>query len=96
MPNDYKPQYNTANLTPFKQVWNDKTTKTIRVPVALAEAVLEYARTLDNGEAINPSPDNLSNPIAAIVAKVNQKAPGYRANSASQLIKDLKTLTDIS
>ena len=87
---------NTEHLTPFKAVWKHGTTKTIRVPIALAEAVLEYARILDNGEAIAPSPDNLSNPIAAIVAKVNQKLPGYRANSATQLIKDLKGLTDIS
>ena len=92
MPTPYRPKYNTANLLPYKPTWNSGATKTSRVPVALAEAVLEYARTLDNGEAIAPSPDNLSNLIAAIVAKVNQKLPGYRANSASQLIKDLKTL----
>ena len=90
MPTPYRPKYNTANLLPYKPTWNSGATKTIRVPVALAEAVLEYARALDNGDTIGTSPDNLSDTIVVIVAKVNQKAPGYRANSASQLIKDLK------
>ena len=85
-------QRNIAGLTSYKPTWVHGTTKTIRVPIVLADQILEYARILDNDEAIAPSPDNLSNPIAAIVAKVNQKLPGYRANSASQLIKDLKTL----
>jgi hypothetical protein len=82
---------NTEVLKPhqYKPVWNDKITKTIRVPVALADSILAYARALDSGEV---PPDNIKAALTTILTKVESKAPGYRANSASQLIKDLREL----
>ena len=81
----------TTHLNKNYSPWQHSDTKTIRVPVALADAILVYARQLDSGGGDNQSaiPDDA---IVHILAKVNQKLPGYRANSASQLIKDLKTL----
>lgn len=38
-----------ANLKHYKAAWRSGATRTIRVPVALAEATLEYARQLDEG-----------------------------------------------
>ena len=90
MPTPYRPKYNTANLLPYKSTWNSGATKTIRVPVALADSVLAYARALDGGEL--PQPENNSDAIAAIIAKVEAKEPGYRSNSATKLIKDLRSL----
>lgn len=90
----YTPKYNTANLTPhqIKPKWIHGATKTIRVPVILADRILELAKALDSGEAIANPDHNLSDAIAAIVAKVEAKEPGYRSNSATKLIKDLKEL----
>ena len=33
----------------FKSAWQSGSTRTIRVPIALADATLEYARQLDRG-----------------------------------------------
>jgi predicted RNase H-like nuclease (RuvC/YqgF family) len=41
------PKGNESTLVKFTNKWNSGATKTIRVPVAIAEQVLEYARKLD-------------------------------------------------
>jgi hypothetical protein len=47
---------NEASLAKFKPQWRNGVTKTIRVPVILADKILEYARELDE------LPIELSNP----------------------------------
>lgn len=42
------PKGNESTLVKFTNKWNSGATKTIRVPVAIAEQVLEYARVLDS------------------------------------------------
>ena len=81
----------TSHLRPAKSTWNSGKTKTIRVPVVLAERILEYARALDDGGDL-PFTDNSGDAIATIIAKVKAKEKGYTANSASALIKALKEL----
>lgn len=44
MPN---PKGNIASLRSFKSPWNHKQTRTIRVPVILADQILDYARKID-------------------------------------------------
>lgn len=46
MPN---PKGNPATLKKYKPKWKHGNTRTIRVPVALAEQILEYAHKLDDG-----------------------------------------------
>lgn len=41
------PKGNEASLAKFKPQWRNGITKTIRVPVILADKILEYARELD-------------------------------------------------
>lgn len=48
MPN---PKGNEASLTKFKPKWNKGTTQPIRVPVAIVNEVLEYARKIDEADA---------------------------------------------
>lgn len=86
---------NTSKLTSFKPTWSSGTTKTIRVPISLADSVLAYARALDDGSEL-PVTDNLSSTIATIIAKVKAKEKGYTANSASALIKAVKDLEVMS
>jgi len=90
---------NTSGLKFFKSAWKHGKTKTIRVPIALADQILEYGYQLDSGKvppANNAiaSPDNLSDRIAEILAKVEAKETGYKPNGATRLIKDLKNLFD--
>jgi hypothetical protein len=44
----------------FKPQWNHGTTKTIRVPIAIAAQVLEYARELDKLPIENNTLENSS------------------------------------
>lgn len=46
------PKGNLETLKPYQAKWNSGTTRTIRVPVVLADQVLEYAHKLDSGEAL--------------------------------------------
>lgn len=44
------PRGYTPTLKPFSGKWKSGATKTIRVPIALANSVLDYAIKLDSGE----------------------------------------------
>lgn len=46
------PKGNLETLKPYQAKWNSGTTRTIRVPVVLADQVLEYAHKLDSGESL--------------------------------------------
>ncbi len=48
MPN---PKGNPATLKQHTPKWNHGKTRTIRVPIALADEILDYAHQLDNGKA---------------------------------------------
>ena len=52
----------------FKAAWQSGPTRTIRVPIALADTTLEYARQLDRG--IEPR-DTMVNPDSSTHHKVN-------------------------
>ncbi|MEG4507708.1 flagellar alpha dynein [Microcoleus sp. F6_B6] len=44
-----------ANLKHYEGKWNHGRTRTIRVPIALADRVLTLARQLDNNESLDTS-----------------------------------------
>jgi|SRR6476646_2469918 len=46
------PKGNLETLKPYQAKWNSGATRTIRVPVVLADQVLEYAHNLDSGESL--------------------------------------------
>lgn len=46
------PKGNLNTLKPYQAKWNSGQTRTIRVPVVLADQVLEYAHKLDNSESL--------------------------------------------
>ena len=84
------PKYNTQNLTPYKSKWKNGKTKLIRVPEVLADKILVLAHQLDDGIILNYSP--VTEKIEIILDKINRKEKGYKSNSASALIRDLKAL----
>ncbi len=83
-------KYNTQNLTPYKSKWKNGKTKLIRVPEVLADKILVLAHQLDDGINFNYSP--VTEKIKNIIDKINKKEKGYKSNSASALIRDLKAL----
>jgi hypothetical protein len=46
------PKGNLNTLKPYQSKWNSGITRTIRVPVVLADQVLEYAHKLDSDESL--------------------------------------------
>jgi chromosome segregation ATPase len=46
-----------ANLKHYEGKWRSGATRTIRVPIALADATLEYARQLDKGAELSDTSD---------------------------------------
>jgi hypothetical protein len=60
------PNGNESSLVRFKPQWNNGITKTIRVPIAIAAQVLEYARELDKlpieNNSVLEKPNAIANP----------------------------------
>ena len=59
------------NLTSYKPKWNAGKTKTIRVPIAIADEVLKFARLIDEHYSPDTS-DNDPQKIALSLLKTNQ------------------------
>jgi len=81
-------------LKPNKSSWNYPKTVAIRVPENIKDNVLNYAKYLDsnsvNINSFNPTVQLIK--IKSILAKIEKKESGYKTNSASKLIADLKQL----
>lgn len=85
-----------SNLKKYQPKWRHGKTRTIRVPIALAGEILDYAKKRDQGISEQNSLDteNIKDFLIEILAKVEAKEKGYKSNSATQLIRDLRTLID--
>lgn len=59
MPN---PNPKLENLTSYKPKWKSGKTRTIRVPVAIADKVLELAHKIDKGESLDTGDKSSNNP----------------------------------
>jgi hypothetical protein len=53
----------------FKAAWQSGPTRTIRVPIALADATLEYARKLDRGIEPRDTSEKFDGGTAALIAE---------------------------
>ena len=81
MPN---PKGNLDTLKPYQSKWNSGETKTIRVPVALSDQVLDYARKLDSGESL--SQVNHNNEVIQILTE----ALVLKANAGGKIKERIK------
>lgn len=95
----------------YKPKWRNGKTRTIRVPIAIAEEVLEVARAIDEGKIVEVSSEEEKEPqqgsfdltqdkeiekrIKDIMVKVKEKRTGYKANSFTQGIKELKKIEEL-
>lgn len=87
-------------LTPFKTKWKNHPTQTIRVPVALAEEALAFARRLDEGESQGQELDNeaLTQVIEILRELVDTPRNNFNATKKrrlTQAIKKLEALTQV-
>ena len=70
--------------TQFSSPWRSGATRTIRVPIALADTTLEYARQLDKGIEPHDTVNNINSEVEAIVTQ----SPDTR--DSSDEVKQLK------
>lgn len=81
-------QVRTDN-TIFKRKWEHTPTRTIRVPVALADDILRFAHDLDLDTDVYSE-------LEVILDKHKAKVKGYTSNNASEFIADVKALLPFS
>lgn len=81
-------------LKPNKSTWNYPKTVAIRVPENIRDDVINYAKDLDNKSFNNNNSISTVQliKIELLLTKIKNKESGYKSNSASKLIADLKQL----
>lgn len=83
------PNPNRDNLKSFKPTWKHTPTRTIRVPVELADNILDYARDLDAG-ATSDSPD--TSEIERYLTEIENLSGKGALNKAKALASKCKEL----
>jgi hypothetical protein len=76
------------NLKPFEGKWKHGPTRTIRVPIALADEILAFARRLDSGESLDTTE------LAVLKAELEALKAERGSNSAEKLKKKGQQQTD--
>lgn len=87
-------QNSLSQLIPNKSPWNYPHTKVIRVPSNIADEVLMFAHKIDSKESENIEIKSTVtvDKLRLLLAKIESKESGYKANSATKLIKDLQSI----
>jgi hypothetical protein len=90
------PKGNLETLNQYKSKWNTGKTRTIRVPIAITDRVLEVAHKIDNGELDNTvtSELELKAKLREILEKHKNNVKSYQTKNASGIINDLKALLE--
>ena len=79
------PKGNLETLKPWQPLWRSGKTRTIRVPIALADRVLAYARSIDS-EELKQADD-----INSVILEVTNVLESIAASSsAAKLSKKVK------
>lgn len=74
--------------------WNHGKTKTIRVPVVLADRVESYARTLD-GIGTQDLTQNLSSASTQEAIAILREALSFRPNAGGKIKQNIRTALEI-
>jgi hypothetical protein len=86
---------NPQNLKPYQGTWNHGNTRTIRVPVVLADQVLSFARSIDQGESqIENSSKIDSNHLCQVVELLEEVYKTPRNNFSREKKAVLRTAID--
>ena len=81
-----------------RSTWRSGQCKAIKVPVAIADKVLEVARAIDIQEAIREAgypvktPEQILIEIKGLINLVDSSEPGYTVKNSKELIKSLKQI----
>ena len=100
MPN---PKGNESTLKKFKPKWQAGETRTIRVPVALADLILDYAHKLDEGTITPNQPGQIDlNQLSQVIHWLEDVEQTPRNNFSKEkkgllhkAIEELKSLSQV-
>lgn len=96
------PKGNPATLKHYIPKWKAGTTRTIRVPVALADQILDYAHKIDNDSlaqvnhngngdspaiAATPQDDNLNETLTQVIQAIEQVCEAPHTGKFTKLLK---------
>jgi hypothetical protein len=73
------PKGNLSTLTPYSPKWKSGPTQTVRIPIALANQVLAYARSLDSGQTSSAQSINTES-LLQVIQKLEQLLDTPRNN----------------
>ena len=104
MPN---PKGNPATLEKYEAKWKHGKTRTIRVPITLADEILDYAHQLDEGNAIATQDQDkkLHEALTQVIAALEQVCETPHTSKFTRVIKaklqayainPLKALTQVN
>lgn len=85
---------NLATLRHFAPKWQSGATQTVRLPVALVDQVLTYARSLDAGK-LPPDVPNESNHLSQVIQILEEVAQTPRNNFGQKPKARLQEAIDI-
>jgi hypothetical protein len=98
-----KPRGNEATLKKYLPTWKHGKTKTIRVPISLAEQIFEYAKKIDTDEAntasqliVESNQGNLLPVIEMLEYVSTAKRNNFSVEHRSKLSKAIDTLKQIT
>ena len=100
-----KPRGNEATLKKYLSTWKHGKTKTIRVPIVLAEQIFEYAKKIDTDEANTVSQlivesNQGNNTLLPVIEMLEYVATAKRNNFSvehrSKLSKAIDTLKQVT
>ena len=83
-------QGNEATLTKFKPKWRSGKTQTIRVPIAIADKVLEVARLIDEHKL--PYNTDTSDINQNKIIRIAQEAFSTKSNSGGKIKESLANI----
>ena len=101
------PKGNPATLEQYTPKWKHGKTRTIRVPIALADEILDYAHQLDEGKAITTQEQNrkLHEALTQVIVALEQVCETPHTSKFTRVIKaklqayainPLKALTQVN
>jgi len=70
-PKNNNPKGNPATLTPIKAKWKSGKTRTIRVPISIADEVLAAAKLIDEGQSTSDNAEAIQILVNALKLKAN-------------------------
>jgi len=90
------PKGNPETLKSYKPKWRSGKTRTIRVPIALADETLEYARKRDRGENLSTDTSDIDKDAIINIARIGFSTKSNSGGKIKQVVADILAELEIT